>query len=404
MNRNLNLLLGGQLVSQIGDKFHMLAVAFMVLKTTGSPAKMGLVLFCSIFPGMILGIIAGAVLDRYSRKRIIVITDAARGVIVLAISLLYAMGGLSFSILLVAQVLISVCTAFFDPAIPAMLPQIVTKEALTRANSKTQLVSGIATIAGPVLGGLTVAWSGYLAAFLINAFSYLFSALSESFIRLELVSRPDSAANKLWADIKAGCTYVVGTGKLITILVMVALIHLLVGSVEAVIPVLALHLSGSGAANIGYIQTAFGVGSVLAALAISIHSIHGREVTFLFSSVCLMGVVFLMISSLFVFGLRYVGVFLLLFICLGGLIIFAGTSFRSLIQKEAREDMLGRVFGFVSSVGNVSIPLAILVSGMLLEYVRPDMLLGGSGLLLMPIALASWRLYAGAEIQSDRGQ
>lgn len=53
MNRNLVLLLSGQLISQIGDKFHMLAVAFLVLKTTGSPAKMGLVLFCSVFPGML---------------------------------------------------------------------------------------------------------------------------------------------------------------------------------------------------------------------------------------------------------------------------------------------------------------------------------------------------------------
>ena len=132
MNRNLNLLLGGQLVSQVGDKFHMLAVAFMVLKTTGSPAKMGLVLFCSIFPGMILGIVAGAVLDRYSRKGMIVIADVVRGIIVLAMSLLYAANCLTFSLLLLTQVLISVCTAFFDPAIPALLPQIVKQEELTR--------------------------------------------------------------------------------------------------------------------------------------------------------------------------------------------------------------------------------------------------------------------------------
>lgn len=55
--------------------------------------------------------------------------------------------------------------------------------------------------------------------------------------------------------------------------------------------------------------------------------------------------------------------------------------------------MMGRVFGFVSSVGNISIPLAILLSGILLEYVGPDMLLAVCGLLLIPIALISWRLY-----------
>jgi len=146
VNRNLALLLSGQLVSQIGDKFHMLAVAFLVLKTTGSPAKMGIVLFCSIFPGMFLGFISGALLDRHSRKTAIIAADAARGMIVAAVGLLYYLDALSFPVLLSAQILISVCTAFFDPAIPAIIPQIVRRDQLPRANSQTQFVSGIAAI------------------------------------------------------------------------------------------------------------------------------------------------------------------------------------------------------------------------------------------------------------------
>ena len=82
MNRNLNLLLSGQLVSQVGDKFHMLAVAFLVLKTSGSPAKMGLILFCSVFPSMLLGLVSGTFIDRYNRKAIIVGADVARGLVV----------------------------------------------------------------------------------------------------------------------------------------------------------------------------------------------------------------------------------------------------------------------------------------------------------------------------------
>jgi MFS family permease len=337
--------------------------------------------------------VAGAVIDRYSRKGIIIIADVARGIIVLAMSLLYAADSLSLPLLLLAQVLISVCTAFFDPAVPAMLPQIVEQAELTRANSKTQLVSGIGTIAGPVLGGLTVAWSGYLTVFLINACSYLFSALSESFIRLEPVCRQNGISTKLWEDLKEGCRYVGATGELMMILIVVAMIHLLVGAVEAVIPVLATQLTGGSAVNIGYIQTAFGVGSVLAAFGISVHGIYGKEVGFLFASVCFMGVVFLVISGVFATGVRHPGGYIFFFLCLGSLVIFAGTSFRSLIQKEVREDMLGRVFGFVSSVGNISIPLAILLSGTLMAHIRLDVVLATCGLLLIPLALGSWRLY-----------
>ncbi len=393
MNRNLSLLLSGQLVSQIGDKFHMLAVAFMVLKTTGSPAKMGLVLFCSVFPGMLLGFISGALLDRHSRKVIIIGADVARGLIVSGLSILYFFDALSFTVLLAAQLLLSVCTAFFDPAIPAIIPQLVKREHLTRANSQTQFVSGISTIIGPMLGGLTVAWAGYLTVFMINAGSYLFSAAFESFIRIPARVTTTAGETKLLDDIIAGCRYVYQTRSLMMILVMVGVIHFFVGSVEAIIPVLATDLKGGGAENIGFIQTCFGLGTILAALLISIRNINNREVGFLFGSVFLIGLMLIMIGGLHMSGVRMVMPFLVFFLAIGGCAIFAGTSFRSILQKEVDDLMMGRVFGLVSSVGNISIPLAILIYGFLLEYLPHNAILAFSGFILMPTSILAYHRY-----------
>ena len=393
MNRNLNLLLSGQLVSQIGDKFHMLAVAFLVLKTTGSPAKMGLVLFCSVFPSMLLGFISGAFLDRYNRKFIIVAADVVRGLIVTGLCILYYFGTLSFPILLVAQLMLSACTAFFDPAIPAIIPQIVKKDQLTRANSQTQFVSGISTIIGPVLGGLTVAWTGYLTVFIINAGSYLFSAFFESFIRLPARENSVGDHTNIVDDILDGCRYVYARKSLVMILVMVGVIHFFVGSIEVIIPVLATNLSGGGAENIGFIQTCFGLGTVVAALIISIRNINNKETLFLFGSVFLIGGVLLAISGLHFWGMRSVFPFLVFFLTIGGLIIFAGTCFRSMLQKQVDDMMMGRVFGFVSSVGNISIPLATLIYGVLLEYLSHNVLLAASGLILMPISIWAYHKY-----------
>jgi MFS family permease len=396
VNRNLNLLLGGQLVSQIGDKFHMLAIAFMVLKTTGSPAKMGIVLFCSVFPSMLLGFISGAFLDRYSRKAIIVGADVARGLIVSGLCFLYYFNALSFTLLLAAQLMLSVGTAFFDPAIPAIIPQIVKREQLTRANSQTQFVSGISTIIGPMLGGLTVAWAGYLTVFIINAGSYLFSAAFESFIRIPPRDRKTSGTTNLVEDIIEGCRYVYQTKGLMMILVMVGVIHFFVGSIEAIIPVLATDLEGGGAQNIGFIQTCFGLGTVAAALLISIHSINNREVVFLFGSVFLIGLILVLISGIHISGMRMIMPFLVFFLLIGGCIIFAGTSFRSILQKEVDDMMMGRVFGFVSSVGNISIPVAILIYGILLEYLSHPVILALSGLILMPTSIVAYHKFRAA--------
>lgn len=393
MNKNLGLLLSGQLVSQIGDKFHMLAVAFLVLKTTGSPAKMGMVLFCSVFPGMLLGFISGAFLDRYSRKAIIVGADLARGLIVAVVCVLFYLEALSFPVLLAAQVLISACTAFFDPAIPSIIPQIVKRKQLPRANSQTQFVSGISTIIGPVLGGLTVAWAGYLPVFIINAGSYLFSAGFESLIRLPAFERPAYGQSKIVDDIVEGCRYVYRRTSLVIILVMVGVIHFFVGSIEAVIPVLATNLKGGGAENIGLIQTCFGVGTVLAALFISLRNIKAREALILFGSVFGIGLSLMVISGVLLSGIRIVVPFLFVFPAVGGLIIFAGTSFRSMIQKEVDDRMMGRVFGFVSCVANISIPLAMLIFGLLMEYVHYSIILAASGCILLPLSMISYHKY-----------
>jgi len=313
MNRDLNLLLGGQLVSQVGDKFHMLAVAFLVLKTTGSPAKMGLILFCSVFPSMLLGLISGSFIDRYNRKAIIIVADVARGLVVSGLAFCYFFNILSFPILLVAQVVLSVCTAFFDPAIPAIIPQIVQSDQLTRANSQAQLVSGIATVAGPTLGGIMVVWGGYL-------------------------------------------------------------------------------------------QTFFGLGMILTALLLSVINIAGREARFLFGGVFGIGLLMLLTGLIYFSGVRGIVAFLLIFTLIGAAVIMAGTSFRSILQKDVSADMMGRVFGFVAAVGNISIPLATLIYGLLMSYVSHGVLMAISGIALLPTSLAAYHIFTRTSLAQAANQ
>ncbi|MEX1302629.1 MAG: MFS transporter, partial [Desulfotignum sp.] len=122
MNRNFRLLLSGQLVSQAGDKFHTIAVAFWILETTGSSGKMGMVLAASLLPSVLVGVFSGAVIDRYSKKMIIVGTDAIRGTVLLMAAWLMAEGSMGFTMILLLQAFLSVNAGFFDPSIPAVIP------------------------------------------------------------------------------------------------------------------------------------------------------------------------------------------------------------------------------------------------------------------------------------------
>ena len=201
-NINLNLLLSGQLVSQTGDKFYMLALSFMVLETTGSAARMGVVLFAGMLPLVAAGLFSGVVVDRVDRKAIIIVTDILRGVIVSVVSFLYLQGALTFGLIMASQVLLGLNSAFFNPAIPSVIPMIVPKDELSKANAKTQFVAGFANIAGPALGGILVSIYGYLIVFALNAATYFVSAFFECFLNIPSVKT--EAHESLVAAFKEG--------------------------------------------------------------------------------------------------------------------------------------------------------------------------------------------------------
>ena len=91
-NKNLCLLLCGQFISQIGDKFYALALAYWVLQTTHSPSIMGIVLFFSMAPAIVAGLLSGGIIDFFSRKTLLVNTDIIRGLVVTGVAASYYTG------------------------------------------------------------------------------------------------------------------------------------------------------------------------------------------------------------------------------------------------------------------------------------------------------------------------
>lgn len=392
INKNLGLLLSGQLVSQVGDKFYLLALSYWVLKVTGSPAKMGIVLACSLIPSLVMGFVSGAFVDRYDRKTIIIGTDIIRGLIIAFVAIAYYMGFLNFTILIITQLLLSLNTAFFDPAIPSIIIQMVRKDQLAKANSLTEFIRGISTIIGPVLGGIAVAGFGYFFAFSFNALSFLASAFFEWFIKVPPLKRDHTVAVSIKKDIIDGYKYIIRDKGLLVILFIIGIIHFFVGSIEVIIPVLAESVKGDGAQNLGFLQTAFGVGALTMALTISFLNINRKEVKLLFTSVFLVGMGYSSMAILQLSGVVTLFPFLLAFLTFGWFIILAATCFKTILQKNIDTNMAGRVFGVVSSVGNGSIPLAMLTYGILLSFIDMNYLVLFSGAVLMILSIFfGWR-------------
>jgi len=393
MGKDFGLLLSGQLVSQIGDKFYMLALALWVLKTTKSTAMMGGVLFCSFFPTFLMGVVAGAFVDKYDRKTIIVAADLIRGLVIAVVVCLYFLGLLNIYAIFISQILLSICAAFFNPAIPAVIPQIVKKSQLTRANSMTGFVRGFSSLVGPLLGGIAVASLGYAAVFVLNALSFIISGVFECFLKIPALKTKRVERTGIMADVIEGLKYIFQYQKLVIILIMVAVIHFFVGSIEVFMPVISNQLMGSSAKNLGYIQAFFGLGTLLMALIFSLYKINGKEAGFLFGSIFAFGSVCLVIAYLSFSGMNHVVIYLGPFLLLGSFIILAATCFRTILQKDVANEMAGRVFGASGTIGDISIPIAMLAYGFLLKFVNCGTLLAATGVSLMMLSGLFYRSY-----------
>lgn len=395
MNKNLIMLLSGQLVSQIGDKFHMIALSLWVLNTTGSTAKMGAVLAASLIPGLLLGFFSGAIVDRFNRKYIIVGTDIFRGVLLAVFALLFFNEKMSFSTVLVMQALLSVNAAFFDPAVPSLIPVIVKRDQLAGANSMYQFINGISMIAGAFLSGIFISFFGYLWVFVVNAASFLISGLFECFIKTpeEQLERKDFSLKNVMTDLSSGYRYMLSRQVLMILLFMVMLIHFFVGSIEVFMPVLAGLFDTGPEKNLGYFHAVFGAGSIIMGLLGKYIVRPGVEKYTLFTSTCVMGVLLSGMSLLNAGQTTAIAGYLVVFFLFGSTVICAGVSFRTLLQKSIDNRFAGRVFAVAGSLGNGSIPAAMIIYGMLLEKYRPQGLLMISGLVLIGLSIISLTLY-----------
>ena len=171
-NRPLAWLLGGEFVSSIGDWLYLVAILILVYSVSNDPVVLGIVGAARILPYVFLSIPAGIIADRYDRRLILLITDVARGVLMLVMAVLVSANAPIATI--VALAVVATCfSTFFGPAIGAYLPSLVADEAqLGPANSAWSTLDNMAYVVGPAIGGLLIASGGLVLAFVLNAATF----------------------------------------------------------------------------------------------------------------------------------------------------------------------------------------------------------------------------------------
>lgn len=361
-SRNFFPLWAGQIISEFGDRLNQMALISLVYHMQpGSVMALANILVFTIIPVFVIGPVAGVYVDRWDRKKVMVISDFLRGLLVLLIPVFVWLKMMPLVYVLVF--LMFSATRFFLPSKLAFIPDIVSKEKLLAANSLSNTTRMIATVMGFALAGFIVKWIGYMAGFYLDSLSFFISGALIASIsppkKLKAEVKEDleitkkiievSIRRNVWQELVEGFGYMFKKSRMKIVTSTLFLVMAGAGSVFCVIIVFVQQSFGSVTEHLGVLGVFLGVGLFLGTLLYGKFGQTISRVRTIFASVTACGL------SVGLFAL-YVNAQPLLLIAgvialvigasAGPVFVCANTLIHTLVPDEAR----GRIFSSMEIV------------------------------------------------------
>ncbi len=266
-HRDFLLLWSGETVSQVGTTVSHLVLPLLAATVLGAtPWEMGVLTAAETAAFLLVGLPAGAVMDRLRRRPVMIAADLVRCALVASVAVAWWFGRLTFPQLVVVALLGGVATVFFDVGYQSMLPSVVGRAGLVEGNAKLESTRAAAQATGPALGGGLVQLAGAATAVLLDALSYLVSAATLARMRgPEPVPEP-APGRPLRTDMIEGLRYVLGHPLLRPIVVCTGTANLFGGVLTAVSVLFLARELALPAGVIGLVLAAGSVGGVVGAL------------------------------------------------------------------------------------------------------------------------------------------
>jgi MFS family permease len=346
--RDFSLLWFGGVLSVIGDYFLFVALPFFVYERTGSTLATGAMFVAQTLPRLLFGSVAGVFVDRWDRKKTMVLSDLSRALILLPLLAVVA-GATVVLVYAVAFVEASV-SMFFLPAKSAAIPNLVAERDLTAANSLNALTEEVPSLVGALLGGALLGIVGLSGLVLLDVTTYLASAVLISLIRAPTAA-PDEepevspqVAVSAWANAFGewlGGLKLIGTDRRVAVLFAVISVATVGEGVVAVLMIIFFRDTlGGGAQEFSYSIAGYGVGGILGGLLLSRASRVIDEVRLFSLSLIANGILLLAM-----FNIPILPVIVALSVFAGLTVIGWFVVSQTLLQKWVPDRYRGRVFG-----------------------------------------------------------
>lgn len=384
-NPALARLLAGEFISGIGDWLYLVAILVVVYAESNSAVLLGVIGAARILPYVLLSVPAGMVADRFDRRMVLLVTDVARGVIMIGLAVAVAFASPTW-VVIALSILAACFSTFFGPAIGALLPSLVDERDLGTANSAWATLDNVAFVIGPAVAGILLAGGGLGVAFLINAASFGVVAVILWFLPIpgRAVARADGVADQAAKATEGGWRTMLR--PLAGPLVLDSATSFVIGGINVMTVVIAVDVLGAGESGTGFLQAATGVGGVVAGVSGGALLARRLSVPLLVGGVVGgVGLAWLALSGGLVMAMIAIGV------AVAGLLLLEVVN-TTMIQRIVPDELRGRAMGLlqtssaiVYSLGSLLMPILASLFGVPFVLVAAGLIVVGgvSGALLL---------------------
>lgn len=384
------MLWGGQAISLVGSALVQFALVWWLTSQTGSATVLATASLVALLPNIVLGPFAGALVDRWNRRLIMIFADASIALATLGLLLLFALGQAQPVHVYAILAIRSLGSAFHAPAMTASTSLMVPQSFLTRLAGMNQTLHGVINILAPPLGALLLSrlpTAGILAIDIVTA---LVAIVPLAFITIPNPPRQAAQASgaemqtSYWQDLGAGFRYVRHWHGLLGLILLAMMLNFLLVPASSLLPLLITRELHGGPSELAWAETLLGVGTILGGILLSAWGGFRRKIITSLTGVIGLGIGILVTGLLPAQGLRLL---YLAYLWIGVSSVIANGPLTAIFQSTIQPDMQGRVLSLIGAGATAMMPLSLLIAGPLSDALgmRTWYIGGGTACILVTV-------------------
>ena len=396
--RDFSLVVIGQIISLFGNAILHFALPLYLLRETGSIALFGAVNACSFLPMILMGPMGGTAADRVHKARIMVVLDFLTAGLTVCYALLWGKAPLVPLVIVTLMLLYAIAGAY-QPAVQASLPLLLSPDRLTQGNAVINMISTLANLLGPALGGVIFGLWGLSPILTIGGVCFFCSAVMEVFIRIPHERRPREAGvlATVAQDLGESWRYISRERPVfLSVTLVLSAFNLILSAVMVVgIPAIVAQVLGMSDAALGLTQAVMALGGLLGG---ALAGVLGPRLKPRHGSMCLLACA----GAAVVMGLAvlpgvpgvvsYWALTLLSALAMASAMLFT-VVLLTLVQAQVPGNLLGKVIACIQAVANCASPLGQAAYGALFDSLPPWAVLLGAAVLSALVSLRSRRVF-----------